>query len=202
METDGNDQQPDIIFFGEKLPNTFFDRLVEEDRDVVDLVIVMGTSMKVAPVSDMLVTCFYLASSFCLHPQTAPTSSTSRSRTFTSRESRLITSILTLRSSATATKLWLNCAVVLLGHLITTRCRVASLLKFRRAKVMARGGELRPHCRLRTWPLRVEVCAVQVMVLTLHITSARLASGVWILVCHGMARRSCIGNPLFCSRMK
>lgn len=45
--------KPDITFFGEKLPDTFFDRLTESDRDKVDLVIVMGTSMKVAPVSEI-----------------------------------------------------------------------------------------------------------------------------------------------------
>lgn len=45
--------KPDITFFGEKLPDTFFDRLQQEDRDKVDLVIVMGTSMKVAPVSEI-----------------------------------------------------------------------------------------------------------------------------------------------------
>lgn len=45
--------QPDITFFGEQLLNTFFDRLTEQDRTKVDLVIVVGTSMKVAPVSEM-----------------------------------------------------------------------------------------------------------------------------------------------------
>lgn len=45
--------KPDITFFGEKLPDTFFNRLTEQDRDKVDLVIVMGTSMKVAPVSEI-----------------------------------------------------------------------------------------------------------------------------------------------------
>ncbi|OAK98595.1 SIR2-domain-containing protein [Phaeosphaeriaceae sp. SRC1lsM3a] len=45
--------KPDITFFGEALPNNFFDRLKEVDKDKVDLVIVMGTSMKVAPVSEI-----------------------------------------------------------------------------------------------------------------------------------------------------
>ncbi|KAF2856272.1 SIR2-domain-containing protein, partial [Plenodomus tracheiphilus IPT5] len=45
--------KPDITFFGEQLPNDFFDRLKDVDKDVVDLVIVMGTSMKVAPVSEI-----------------------------------------------------------------------------------------------------------------------------------------------------
>ncbi|WFC94392.1 NAD-dependent histone deacetylase sir2 [Malassezia brasiliensis] len=45
--------KPDITFFGEKLPDDF-DRCVFADRDEVDLVLVMGTSLKVAPVSDLL----------------------------------------------------------------------------------------------------------------------------------------------------
>lgn len=45
--------KPDITFFGEALPNDFFDRLKDVDKDKVDLVIVMGTSMKVAPVSEI-----------------------------------------------------------------------------------------------------------------------------------------------------
>lgn len=45
--------KPDITFFGEQLPNDFFDRLKDIDKDKVDLVIVMGTSMKVAPVSEI-----------------------------------------------------------------------------------------------------------------------------------------------------
>ncbi|KAF2002815.1 SIR2-domain-containing protein [Amniculicola lignicola CBS 123094] len=45
--------KPDITFFGEALPQDFFDRLKSQDKDKVDLVIVMGTSMKVAPVSEI-----------------------------------------------------------------------------------------------------------------------------------------------------
>ncbi|KAF2691056.1 SIR2-domain-containing protein [Lentithecium fluviatile CBS 122367] len=45
--------KPDITFFGEALPNDFFDRLKDHDREKVDLVIVIGTSMKVAPVSEV-----------------------------------------------------------------------------------------------------------------------------------------------------
>lgn len=45
--------KPDITFFGEKLPDEF-DRCVFADRDEVDLIVVMGTSLKVAPVSDLL----------------------------------------------------------------------------------------------------------------------------------------------------
>ena len=42
--------KPDIVFFGEKLPNHFFDT-IEQDVKRCDLVVVMGTSLKVAPVS-------------------------------------------------------------------------------------------------------------------------------------------------------
>lgn len=45
--------KPDITFFGEALPDNFFDRFNERDRFHTDLVIVIGTSMKVAPVSEM-----------------------------------------------------------------------------------------------------------------------------------------------------
>lgn len=45
--------KPDITFFGEALPDKFFDRLRNVDRDKADLVIVIGTSMKVAPVSEI-----------------------------------------------------------------------------------------------------------------------------------------------------
>ncbi len=52
-DTDITTWQPDITFFGEQLPSQFFDRLQDRDRDLVDLVIVIGTSMKVAPVSEV-----------------------------------------------------------------------------------------------------------------------------------------------------
>ena len=45
--------KPDITFFGEDLPETFHDRLVQHDRNLVDLVLVIGTSLKVAPVSEV-----------------------------------------------------------------------------------------------------------------------------------------------------
>ncbi|OCH96332.1 SIR2-domain-containing protein [Obba rivulosa] len=45
--------KPDITFFGEKL-NDVFDRALLEDRQQVDLLLVIGTSLKVAPVSDIL----------------------------------------------------------------------------------------------------------------------------------------------------
>lgn len=45
--------QPDITFFGEKLTDDFDDKLLE-DREKVDLLLVIGTSLKVAPVSEIL----------------------------------------------------------------------------------------------------------------------------------------------------
>ncbi|RDX48151.1 SIR2-domain-containing protein [Lentinus brumalis] len=45
--------KPDITFFGEKLDDSFEQSLME-DRDKVDLVIIIGTSLKVAPVSDTI----------------------------------------------------------------------------------------------------------------------------------------------------
>ncbi|TFK90131.1 SIR2-domain-containing protein [Polyporus arcularius HHB13444] len=45
--------KPDITFFGEKLDDAFEQSLIE-DRDKVDLVIIIGTSLKVAPVSDTI----------------------------------------------------------------------------------------------------------------------------------------------------
>ncbi len=41
--------KPDITFFGEPLPDDFSVRLTEHDRDLVDLVVVIGPSLKVAP---------------------------------------------------------------------------------------------------------------------------------------------------------
>ncbi|PKS11564.1 hypothetical protein jhhlp_003329 [Lomentospora prolificans] len=46
--------KPDIIFFGEALPDDFAQRLTEHDRDLVDLVVVIGTSLKVSPVSEIV----------------------------------------------------------------------------------------------------------------------------------------------------
>ncbi|OAV92885.1 hypothetical protein, variant [Puccinia triticina 1-1 BBBD Race 1] len=45
--------KPDIIFFGEGLPAEF-DEAIENDRFECDLVIVIGTSLKVAPVSEII----------------------------------------------------------------------------------------------------------------------------------------------------
>ncbi|TFK52026.1 SIR2-domain-containing protein [Heliocybe sulcata] len=45
--------KPDITFFGEKL-NDAYDRALMEDRDKVDLLIIMGTSLQVAPVSETI----------------------------------------------------------------------------------------------------------------------------------------------------
>ncbi|RKO95094.1 SIR2-domain-containing protein, partial [Caulochytrium protostelioides] len=44
--------KPDIVFFGEKLPDAF-DHAFREDREQVDLLIVMGSSLKVSPVADV-----------------------------------------------------------------------------------------------------------------------------------------------------
>ncbi|KAJ5133669.1 hypothetical protein N7526_005034 [Penicillium atrosanguineum] len=45
--------KPDITFFGEDLPDEFGQRLVHHDRELADLVIVIGTSLKVAPVAEV-----------------------------------------------------------------------------------------------------------------------------------------------------
>ena len=45
--------KPDIVFFGEPLPSGFNDHL-DEDRLKADLLIVIGSSLKVAPVSDIM----------------------------------------------------------------------------------------------------------------------------------------------------
>ncbi|KKA29229.1 hypothetical protein TD95_000961 [Thielaviopsis punctulata] len=45
--------KPDITFFGEQLPDAFHDRLEKHDRALADLVIVIGTSLKVKPVSEI-----------------------------------------------------------------------------------------------------------------------------------------------------
>ncbi|EPZ33665.1 Sirtuin family, catalytic core small domain-containing protein [Rozella allomycis CSF55] len=45
--------KPDIVFFGEKLPSTFDDAL-NSDKIQVDLVIVIGSSLKVQPVASIL----------------------------------------------------------------------------------------------------------------------------------------------------
>lgn len=44
--------KPDITFFGEQLPDTFHKRLINHDRNIADLLICIGTSLKVAPVSE------------------------------------------------------------------------------------------------------------------------------------------------------
>ena len=45
--------KPDITFFGEKLTEDF-DKALMEDRPAVDLLLVMGTSLRVSPVSEIL----------------------------------------------------------------------------------------------------------------------------------------------------
>ena len=51
---DAGVMKPDITFFGEALPDRFSERLTLHDKDLVDLVIVIGTSLKVAPVSEVV----------------------------------------------------------------------------------------------------------------------------------------------------
>ncbi|KAG0215934.1 NAD-dependent histone deacetylase sir2 [Mortierella sp. GBA30] len=45
--------KPDIVFFNERLPTVFEESLME-DRKTVDLLIVIGSSLKVAPVGDIM----------------------------------------------------------------------------------------------------------------------------------------------------
>ncbi|RDB15806.1 NAD-dependent protein deacetylase hst1 [Hypsizygus marmoreus] len=45
--------KPDITFFGEKLTDAF-DKSLAEDREQVDLLLVIGTSLKVSPVAEIL----------------------------------------------------------------------------------------------------------------------------------------------------
>ena len=45
--------QPDITFFGEKLTDNF-EKCLEADREQADLLLIIGTSLKVAPVSDII----------------------------------------------------------------------------------------------------------------------------------------------------
>jgi len=52
-ESDRAILKPDIVFFGEKLPDSF-DRALAEDRHCVDLLIVIGSSLKVHPVASIL----------------------------------------------------------------------------------------------------------------------------------------------------
>ena len=49
----GTDGQPDITFFGQAL-DFEFDECLFKDREKVDLLVVIGTSLKVAPVSEVL----------------------------------------------------------------------------------------------------------------------------------------------------
>jgi len=48
--------KPDIVFFGENLPRRYFD-LRETDLEEADLLIVIGTSLKVTPFSDTMHFC-------------------------------------------------------------------------------------------------------------------------------------------------
>ena len=45
--------KPDIVFFGEQLPERFFN-LAEDDFGACDLLIVMGTSLRVQPFASLV----------------------------------------------------------------------------------------------------------------------------------------------------
>lgn len=47
------DTQPDITFFGQALDSEF-DSCLFADREMVDLLLIIGTSLKVAPVNEVL----------------------------------------------------------------------------------------------------------------------------------------------------
>ena len=49
----GTDVQPDITFFGQAL-DFQFDECLFQDREKVDLLVIIGTSLRVAPVSEVL----------------------------------------------------------------------------------------------------------------------------------------------------
>lgn len=49
-EEKSNILKPDIVFFGESLPQTFHER-IQEDKEKADLLIVIGSSLKVRPVA-------------------------------------------------------------------------------------------------------------------------------------------------------
>ena len=69
--------KPDITFFGEDLPSTFFSRFNTHDLPTADLILVIGTSMQVAPVAKMPdklaqagredVPCVYIGREVCEH---------------------------------------------------------------------------------------------------------------------------------------
>ncbi|KAJ3203396.1 hypothetical protein HDU67_010212, partial [Dinochytrium kinnereticum] len=52
--------KPDIVFFGEELPKTF-DNLFAEDIHDIDLLVVIGSSLKVAPISTIIINLDILA---------------------------------------------------------------------------------------------------------------------------------------------
>lgn len=64
--------KPDIVFFGEQLPDRFYDRM-EYDFPTCDLLLVMGTSLVVHPFASLIgeaaagqrVVCAVLASTAC-----------------------------------------------------------------------------------------------------------------------------------------
>ncbi|KAK9454542.1 DHS-like NAD/FAD-binding domain-containing protein [Dipodascopsis uninucleata] len=67
--------KPDITFFGEALPKEFESRLLHHDIDLCDLLICIGTSLKVAPVSEIIrvmpqtVPQIYISRTPCTHAE-------------------------------------------------------------------------------------------------------------------------------------
>lgn len=53
-EREAGVMKPDITFFGEALPNAFEERLLGGDAEKCDLLLCIGTSLKVAPVSELI----------------------------------------------------------------------------------------------------------------------------------------------------
>lgn len=58
--------KPDIVFFGENLPEMFH-RAMKQDKDEVDLLIVIGSSLKVRPVALIPSMFFFRCSSDALN---------------------------------------------------------------------------------------------------------------------------------------
>ncbi|KAK9241393.1 DHS-like NAD/FAD-binding domain-containing protein [Lipomyces kononenkoae] len=67
--------KPDITFFGEALPKTFETRLLGQDIDKCDMLICIGTSLKVAPVSEIIMVLpahipqIYISRTPCTHAE-------------------------------------------------------------------------------------------------------------------------------------
>ena len=121
MRDSSNIHQPDITFFGEDLPDEFHDRLVNHDRNLVDLVIVIGTSLKVAPVSEVVrflpadVPQVYISRDVSFPILNPAKFGAADAIPLTRLLSRATMSISTSTCSATAMSSWLSSAVALAG---------------------------------------------------------------------------------------